>query len=125
MIKISDRTAGVPFLRGWVFLLVHAHVCVLRGQHHITRHDLHQFEKKLILDKSTGRNSSIFTINKYRINTMKIIKIFPINNFCACTKLSLIDNFVILQKRPVEGLLERNQRQNWGFSFENKGRGKT
>ena len=56
---------------------------------------------------------------------MKIIKIFPINSFCSCTKLSLIDNFIILQKRPVEGFLKETNGKNWEFSVENKGRGKT
>ena len=63
-----------------------------------------------------GENSSIFAIGKYHINTMEITKIFPIKNFCACTKLSLIDNFVNLQKEcQFRGFFKETNCNNWGL----------
>ena len=50
------------------------------------------------MKSQNGKNGSKFITGNYHINTMKIISN---KNVHACMKLSLFDNFVILQEEAI------------------------
>ena len=64
-----------------------------------------------------GRNDSKFTIGKYYVNTMNIIKLFRVNIFMPVTKFPHLTIWLFSQKRPFQifsqfrGLFKKNQRQ--------------
>ena len=74
-------------------------------------------------------SGGIFTTGKYQIKTMEIIKSFPIKFFTAFIKLSLIYNFLILQKEAlsdhlsVQKVIQRNGK-NFEFCVEKSGGGR-
>ena len=80
--------------------------------------ELNYLQKNYLEHVKMGRNDSKFTIGKYFINTMDIIKLFRINIFMP---VSSLENLVILQKEAisdlwsVQGALQRNQRQKLGI----------
>ena len=73
--------------------------------------------------RQNGRNDSEFTIGKYHINTMKIIKLFQVNIFIPVTKFP---HFTIWfwTFGQFRGLFKKTIDKNWGFCIE-KGREKT
>ena len=48
-----------------------------------------------------GRNDRKFTIGKYHINTVEIIKLFQVNIFIPVTKFPCLTIFFILQKEAL------------------------
>ena len=92
---------------------------------------MNHLQKKYLECIKTGKNDSKFAISKYHINTMKIIKLFPVNIFIPVTKCSCLTICLFCQKRPFRifdqfrGLFKTTNSKNWGFCFEKKGREKT
>ena len=48
-----------------------------------------------------GRNDSKFTIGKYHINTMEIIKLFQVNIFMPVTEFPCLPIVLFCKKRPL------------------------
>ena len=74
---------------------------------------------------------SKFTIGKYHINTVEIIKLFQVNIFVPVTKFSHLTIWLFCKRRPFQifgrfrGLFKETSGKNWDFALRKKGREKT
>ena len=82
---------------------------------------MNHLQKNCLECIKTGRNNTKFTIGKYHINTMEIIKLFRVNIFIPATKSTL--NYLCKRKLfqifgQVTGLFNETNGKNWGFCVE-------
>ena len=74
----------------------------------------------------TGKNDSKFTVDKYHINTMEIIKLFRVNIFTPVTKFPHLTIWLFCKRRPFpifgqfKGLFKETNGKSWGFCTENE-----
>ena len=62
----------------------------------------------------TGRNDNKFTIGKYHMNTMEIIKLFQVNVFIPVTKFAYLTIWLFWKRRSFgQGAFQRNQLQKF------------
>ena len=94
-------------------------ICGVKYVNIVTK--LESFTKNHLECVKTGRNNIKFTIGKYHINTMEIIKLFQVNIFIPVTKLTL--NYLCKRKPfqifgQVTGLFSKTNGKNWEFCVE-------
>ena len=71
-----------------------------------------------------GRNDSRFTIGKYHINTLEIMKLLRINIFMPVTKFPHLKIWLFCKRRLFwifgwfRGLFKKTDGKNWGFCVE-------
>ena len=63
---------------------------------------MNHLQKNYLEYVKTGRNGSKFTIGKYHINIMEIIKLFQVNNFMPVTKFPSLTIWLFCQKGPFQ-----------------------
>ena len=74
-----------------------------------------------------GRNDKKFTIGKYYIKTMEIIKLFTVNIFLPVTKFRPLTIVLFCKKRLLRifgqfrGLFKETKGKNWRFCGGKKG----
>ena len=72
-----------------------------------------------------GRNNSKFTIGKYHINTMEIIKLFQVNIFMPVTKFPHLTIWLFCKRSfqifgQFRELFKETNSKNWGFCIEDE-----
>ena len=71
--------------------------------------------------RQTGGNDGKFTIGKYHINKMEIIKLFQVNIFILVTKFPHLTIWLFWKRRVFQifgqfkGAFQRNQQQKLGI----------
>ena len=69
----------------------------------------------------TGRNDNKFTIGKYHMNTMEIIKLFQVNVFMPVTKFAYLTIWLFWKRRSFgqfRELFKETKFKNSGFCME-------
>ena len=61
---------------------------------------MHHLQKDYREYIKTGNNDKKFTMGKYHINTMEIIKLFPVNIFMPITKFPPLAILLFCKKKP-------------------------
>ena len=75
-------------------------------------------------------NDSSFTIGKYHMNIMKIIKLFPINIFMPVTNFPCLTILLFCKKKPFQifgqfrGFFKETNVKNWVSCIEKERRRK-
>ena len=78
------------------------------------------------MHQKTEMNDSKFTIGKYHINTMDIIKLFRVKIFMPVTKFHCLIIWLFCKRRPFwifgqfRGLFKETNGKNWGVCIEDK-----
>ena len=82
---------------------------------------MHHLQKNYLECIKTGKNDSKFTIDKYHLNIMEFIKLFPVNIFMPVTKFPRLTILLFCKKQPFrifgqfKGAFQRNQWQKLGI----------
>ena len=92
---------------------------------------MHDLQKNHLECVKTGRNDSKSTIGKYYMNTMEIIKLFPVNIFMPVRKFPHLTILLFCKKRPsdlwsVQGFFSKKPTVKIGYlALRKKEREKT